>query len=493
MNKIILIVIMTLFVSKISMAEDIINVEPFEAKAGALSEDAMCFQIEMVSSQDYWGVQFDLFLPEGMTLDTTGGLDPYDTELNENRYPYTVDRRGNKTYKHSVQWSVIDSGAYRFVISPDDNESFITSGDGEILTLYYLTDSGFSDGLHPFVVENSVLAISGNSGVRPVASSSYCVVGESQLKNDKYLDLSCLTGYLPSFVISKINEDLVLNKNLAEIDLTGITSAFGLLSVVNPNVLTYYMAETEVAEMVSDQDNMIVFDGVSYNCNSLLLNENYSFACSKTISVLEAKMDRSFCGHWNTICVPFSLKTSELQNLLGEYTYLTQLVGYSDNTFIFKNVGEESLPNIPYVFIIGNLSKIPEICNFGDVTLVPIESVLEDRIDDIVFKGNYSGDYIDETMCKFNETGAFIDINETNPIKSFEAAISIPDGVDVTELKMSNDLPVSVNSIEDESECFVDVYSVSGVCVKRNVLKTEASIGIEKGIYFIGNEKVIVR
>lgn len=491
MKKILLMLLITLLVPKISFCEDTINVMPFEAKVGAVSEDAMCFQIEMVSSQDYWGIQFDLFLPNGMTLDTTGGLDPYDTELNEDRYPFTVDRRGNKTYKHSVQWSIIDSGAYRFVVSPDDNESFIAAGSGEVLTLYYLTDETFADGIHPFIVENTVMAISGNSGVRPNTSSSYCVVGESPMNNDSYLDLSSLIGYMPSFVVSKINDAISLNEKLTEINLTGLTSAYSELHVENPNVLSYYKSGTEISAMLSSKDNIIIEDNSSYSCSSLLLNEDYPFSCSHTISVAETKLVKSLCN-WNTICLPFSIRTTLLQEIFGEYTYLISPIGYNENTFVCAKTGADNLPNTPYILVIGNLSKIPEVINFGSVTIQPSDTSLDVNFEELVFKGNYSGDYVDKTMCKLTESGRFSATNEENPIKSFEAAISIPKGANVVDLMLTHDLPTSVNQTIDYIEEFVDVYSITGICVKHNVLRKDAFEGLDKGIYLINNKKYIL-
>lgn len=492
MKKYIFILTMILLGSKISMAEDIINVVPFEAKAGAVSEDAMSFTIEMTNVQDYWGIQFDLFLPEGMTLDTTGGLDPFDTELNPERYPYTVDRRGNKTYKHAVEWNIVSSGAYRFAITPNDNDSFITGTSGEILTLYYLTDENFEPGLHPFIVEGTVMAISGNSGVRPVASSSYCTVGESPLKTDAYVDLSALTGYLPSFVINGINSELAENKNLAEVDLTGVSSVYSALTPSNPNVLCYYTAGTEAATNLADTDNVVTFDGTSYACNSLMLDEDYPFACSNTVAVTEAKMKRNITW-WNTICLPFTLSLEQVQSTFGEFSYFLHMDGFEENVLSLLRLFEDSEANVPYTLFVYGPNYSNSEYNFGAVSLVPNNTDLSATIEGMTLTGNYSGDIVDTAKYKLDLYRQFVAADESNPLKSFEAAFTIPDGTVAEDLSIAHDLTTSVDTSFNDDMERVDVYSICGICLKKDVLKSEAVKGLDKGVYIIGSQKVYVK
>ena len=55
---------------------------------------------------------------------------------------------------------------------------------------------------------------------------------------------------------------------------------------------------------------------------------------------------------------------------------------------------------------------------------------------------------------------------------------------------MLNDIKDVV--IEDPKE-IVDVYSVDGVLIRRNVARINATNGLAKGIYIVGKQKVLVK
>ena len=46
--------------------------------------------------------------------------------------------------------------------------------------------------------------------------------------------------------------------------------------------------------------------------------------------------------------------------------------------------------------------------------------------------------------------------------------------------------------VEDQAEK-VDVYSIDGVLLRRNVARAAATNGLAKGIYIVGKEKVLVK
>mgnify|MGYP006897747545 FL=1 len=55
---------------------------------------------------------------------------------------------------------------------------------------------------------------------------------------------------------------------------------------------------------------------------------------------------------------------------------------------------------------------------------------------------------------------------------------------------MLNDIKDVV--IEDQKEK-VDVYSIDGVLIRRNVARAGATNGLAKGIYIVGKQKVLVK
>ena len=94
-------------------AEDVVQVVPFETKAGATVDDALCFSVAMNNaSAEIWALQFDLLLPEGMTIDDVSGYDPF--ELNKERFPHTTGRKEAITWKHSVYYDLLESTSDAF-------------------------------------------------------------------------------------------------------------------------------------------------------------------------------------------------------------------------------------------------------------------------------------------------------------------------------------------------------------------------------------------
>ena len=50
-----------------------------------------------------------------------------------------------------------------------------------------------------------------------------------------------------------------------------------------------------------------------------------------------------------------------------------------------------------------------------------------------------------------------------------------------------------LNKIASDPDEKVDVYTIDGVLVKRNVLRSAATEGLTKGIYIVGKDKVLVK
>lgn len=220
MNKLVVTFIL-LCVSLSQKAESIIQVVPFHIEPGMTSDNMMTFNIEMTNEEDVWGVQFDLYLPKGMTLDYTDDYPPYDEIASGaySRYPYTSGRGGSKTYKHGVDWNKLNDvdGHYWFAITPND-ESFITETSGTILTLYCLTSADMKPGVYPIIVRKTV--ISGKTvDVRPDDAISYVKVGDYS-KNEVF-NLGD-DFYVPSFVETAFEEDanIVVNGECGNFVLT---------------------------------------------------------------------------------------------------------------------------------------------------------------------------------------------------------------------------------------------------------------------------------
>ena len=88
--------------------------------------------------------------------------------------------------------------------------------------------------------------------------------------------------------------------------------------------------------------------------------------------------------------------------------------------------------------------------------------------------------------------------NKTAPL-TFEGTTANMDGFTdwgvVYCLYTISDVSTAIKSISSATDASskVNVYTLSGVCVKKNVSAAEATQGLAKGIYVVGNKKVVVK
>ena len=244
-------------------AEDVLQVEPFEAVPGSTTEDGRYFVVRLDDTQDYWGVQFDLYLPEGMELDDEGGFSPF--ELSTERFPHS-SRGGQITFKHGVDYTQFASRWYRILISPNDVESYITGREGELLKIYYTTSDDLQPGIHPILVRGALFVVTGVYGVEPPNSASYCTVGPSPLQTERHVDLSGLTGLLPSFVVESLAADMADNSQLCSVDLTGADTLTVPLTLPHTNVLQLVNDTSRYAKRLAAAATPNVRRGRSHVC-----------------------------------------------------------------------------------------------------------------------------------------------------------------------------------------------------------------------------------
>jgi len=64
----------------------------------------------------------------------------------------------------------------------------------------------------------------------------------------------------------------------------------------------------------------------------------------------------------------------------------------------------------------------------------------------------------------------------------------------VADISVYNGTTVGItDNLIDDADKIVDVYNISGILVRKSVKNSEATIGLDKGIYIVGNKKVAVK
>ena len=476
-------------------AEDVLQVIPFETKAGATVDDALCFSVAMNNaSAEIWALQFDLLLPEGMSIDEVSGYDPF--ELNPDRIPHTTGRGGAITWKHEVIYDQLSSGWYRIFLFTTQTERII--GDsGELFKVYYLTDETMQPGLHPIYIKGTVLTITGDSDIQPMESTSYCVIGESPLKTAAEVDLNDFTGYIPSWVVESMNADLAFNATTT-VRMEQVDGIGAVIETANKNAFYYVKADSECAEQLEGK-NVVVKDGEVYRCDNLYLHDGeYTFSNPQVMEGSKASFNRTFIEeYWSTVCLPFAV-TSEQVSALKEdgVDDIEELTAFDGNTLTFSEV-DEMEANTPYI-----VKCSSEMSPFAGLDITAIAST-NGANDVVVGQAQMIGCYettilsSDENTAYyvFNaDTGEFVKVGVNDKVMPFCAYI---------QLSESSAAPTAIRVKHEMGETDIDamqnvkggssVYTMCGRLVRKNISGSQAAHGLEKGIYIIDNRKVIVK
>lgn len=210
---------------------------------------------------------------------------------------------------------------------------------------------------------------------------------------------------------------------------------------------------------------------------------------------------------WNTICLPVSLTTDEVNSIFGEECRLETLVGV-ENTGVatklnFKDVKPDGLKaNTPYILYSTLESGVREIRQSdAHVSTGPVELKFSDNTGTTVIFGGAteagSSEGIYGILVKDNSAATFVDVSEVpNGILASRCFIKLNGGETSSTLR-TNHLDYSMTGVEDVAgeltpDELTDVYNISGVKVASKVSSRNIrSLG--KGVYVVKGRCFLVK
>ena len=174
----------TVDVTDISTMNNIIYIEPMEELCGTQAT----ISLKMKNSADIRGFQFDLYLPQGVTVvkSSKGKIQGF---LSEGRLPDEDE--------HTLTFSEQSDGAIRFLCSSQYEETF-TGNDGEIATLKVNIADDMEDGEYPIqlksmkLTENNISNFYETTLIQSKLTISTYVLGD--INGDGVVDVSDYTG-----------------------------------------------------------------------------------------------------------------------------------------------------------------------------------------------------------------------------------------------------------------------------------------------------------
>lgn len=172
-------------------ADNYLRVVPFNAEAGLTENEwETYFDVELVCDAEdkYTALQFDLYLPEGMTL-----IDDEPIELYPERFE-GVTKKGN--FMPYATFSADKKEDHYLITLYHENLEKIHGTSGAAMRFYYLTAPDMKEGEYDIKIDGQVLVLNGDNGDYPEAQVSKVTIGTgtgikdvnvSTVKSGKYL------------------------------------------------------------------------------------------------------------------------------------------------------------------------------------------------------------------------------------------------------------------------------------------------------------------
>lgn len=268
--------------------------------------------------------------------------------------------------------------------------------------------------------------------------------------------------------------------DLTETTLTGdiTTETFG---AKNPNTLFY------AAEGAALTGNNVV---KGTKCENLVLTDGLTFNAPEGFEAAKVTFNRKFTtGNLSTVVLPFSFDAADVNGTVYK------LESVENGVLSFKSVEGMADANVPYLVKTkgDNLFNGTTLTN---ATVAQTPETVENRIagTGVTHKGNFG-----ETMTitsdgqtswyGYNKNGSFVKVL-SGTVKPFRSAINST-GAAPSSFALKLDGTVTGILNLENPNAKVDVYTVSGVCVRKNVPAASALNGLSRGVYIVGGQKVV--
>ena len=204
----------------ISTMENVIYISPLSAAAGTQINLSVC----MKNSVAIRGFQFDLYLPEGVTV-VTSGNGRIKGGLSNGRLP--------EDDQHTLTLGVQDDGAIRFLCGSQYDETF-TGSDGEIATLSVNIAANMAVGEYPILLkaikltETDISKFYETALIKSTLTVSSYIPGD--INGDNKVDVSDYIG-VANHIMG--NTPTGFNVKAADVDGNGIVDVSDYIGIAN--------------------------------------------------------------------------------------------------------------------------------------------------------------------------------------------------------------------------------------------------------------------
>lgn len=269
--------------------------------------------------------------------------------------------------------------------------------------------------------------------------------------------------------------------DLTEAALTGdITSS--AFAAKNPNTLFYAAEEaTLTGDNVvkgSECENFVLTDGQSFNAPEGFTANQITY--KRTTATSTDEKDEVY-----TFVLPFTFTADKVNGTVYELT------GVNDGVLDFTSVTGELEANHPYLVVSTGTELLNNEGLSGEV--LATDNLTNEVIGGVAMVGAYEATEVksegNENWYGYNAKGEFVKAT-TGTINPFRAAIKST-GIAPSSYALKLDGAVTGILNLENPNAKVDVYTISGVCVRKNVPAASALNGLSRGVYIVGGQKVV--
>lgn len=398
----------------------------------------------------FTGMQFDLVLPEGISLvsDEVG---------------YLVDLGSRTTTrKHTIEASLQADGTIRVMAYSNRNSNFNgTEGDVAILTLK--ADDQLTAGVYDVQLKNIVLSQANGGDIDQKVPADY----EASILSGTLAENPVIKGDITAEAAAAISA--AVSEAVTSIDLTQAVAVAddAAFTTANPNTLVFAPAAT-----TNTTKNVVAGDV----CANLQLSDAAVFATPKAFTATTATIARSLtAGTYATLVLPFALTAEQLSSFTNAYTY-SETSTDPDAVTVYFTTTNAVTANEPFLAL-PTATKTSLV--FEGVSVEKGNPVVKGTSLDLI--GNYDGAITLGEGSFFVAQNQFYRSTGKSHLNSFRAYIAMQEaGVKALNLCIDGN-ETAITEAKAEVQVPADIYDLLG----RKVVKAHKGVYIQNGHKFV--------
>lgn len=484
----------------ISQYENVVFPVPTTGSAGS----AVTVSVEMNNTVNATGFQFDIVLPEGITVATDG----------DGFYLIALSEARTTSKKTDFFSSALQTdGSVRVMCSSTQSYTF-SGNEGEVCTIQLNIAPNVADGNYPIIFNNIEISDADAVAHRVSKVEGTLTVGSTQY--DEGYSVSILPFLVTedaegtflvtnATALTNVEFDVELPSEFIENELYGIDRVLGStkftttddligndihVSVARKSTNTIAAGEnTELAKLVIAYDNTKIASGVHRilikNIVLTDVDNNVYHAAPFTTYLIQDAYSRPMSNQWGTICLPYATQTTDDVKL-----YELSGVDISGGVMTFSPI-ETLNANTPAVFkTTAATATFPVVAaDEADGMVVSAPS----KADGWTVKGSYYDQELDpdgsSSDIYYIASNRFYYANQAFDVKAFRAWFETPKtaGSKAFVFSIDSEKPgtTNLNFVENADGTIDTIYDING----RRLQQRERGINIINGKKVMSNEK----